>query len=346
MCTEQNICNVTASYISACREVGIELFMPDHCLKCNNPGTPMFTGGMTDVVDSQMAIGKQADIVFVVEEQPCMQFAKEKIDDVANKIQNTLRGFNVRYGLIGYNGVGVHNQPHLHTGDHQINFDKNGLRKAIAELVSDVDVDSDSERDPLEAVSYAATDYGFRPRAMKTIVLWTCKQCGAQYDYYDTQSELLQRGIQLHVMTTERIEIDQPHNAELMGFDASKMFTTNGEKTDLRQSLVAPHDACTVLAQETAGTVWTVADQQSSVFSVPSETMGKCLKTKHNARSCLTCECDSFELAPRQVCYPCDVPTPVSLSSGPSFFNVPYIKLRNTFRKAQKTLGRFDAWLI
>ena len=46
------------------------------------------------------------------------------------------------------------------------------------------------------------------------------------------------------------------------GFDATTMYTSEGDNSELRDALVQPHDACTVLAQETAGTVWTIADRE------------------------------------------------------------------------------------
>jgi len=303
-----------------------------------------FTGGNTRRLDG--VIVKNADIVFVVMEQPCMHFAKNKIVEVAEKIQSSLADFNsIRYGVIGFHGVGVHNEPHFHTGDYQVNFDLAGLRHAVSQLDTTDPMESAGEQDPLAAINFAAFNYPFRPATMKTIVLWTCADCGQQANYYDTQTEMMQRGIQLHVLSTERIQINAEHEAELMGFDAVRMFTTNGDKTDLRQSLSSPHDACTVLAQETNGTVWTVADQDTALFTVPSETIAQRIQSQHLGTGCIECECDSHELAPRTVCYPCDVPTPVSLS-GNTFFNMPYVQLRNTFRKAQDKMSSLDVWMI
>lgn len=146
-------------------------------------------------------------------------------------------------------------------------------------------------------------------------------------------------------MTVQPIEVNTPHSSDILGFDASRMFTTDGENAELRAQLAWPHDACTVLAQETAGTVWTTSDREASMLTLPAETMSARLAEQVTGRTCLSCECDSFELAARTVCYPCEVPTPVSLS-GNSFFNVPYIQLRNTIRKAQKTFGKMDVWVV
>jgi hypothetical protein len=356
MCTPTNLCNVTASYVSACNKVGLDLIMPDECLHCTVPMARVrrsthhrravsdFTGGMTRRLES--TIVKNADVVFVVMEQQCMSFAKDKIVEVAQSIKQKLAGFNsVNFGVIGFNGVGVHSEPHVHTGDYQVNFGLDGLRKAVAELEMEDPFNVATKQDPLNAVQFAATEFPFRTAAMKTIVLWTCADCGSQANYYDVQSELLQRGIQMHVMTTERVIVDGETDAELLGFDAMQMFTTAGVQGELRQSLISPHDSCTVLAQETNGTVWSVADQASSVFTMPSEQISSKITQQHENTPCMECECDSVQYAPRTVCYPCEVPTPVSLT-GSSFFNVPYVQLRNTIRTAKKTIGATDMWMM
>lgn len=244
----------------------------------------------------------------------------------------------------------MHNKPHFHTGNHQINFDKSGLLNAVRQLefepTSEMNKDSTPVRDPLAAIQFVAANFPFRPAVAKTVILLTCNKCGDETDYYDVQQALLERDIELHVFTTESIDTDvQEHEFDILGFNAKEMFTTAGVKSDLRASLASPHDSCTVLAQETDGSVWSLAEGQTSITSMPVEHIGGKLQTRIDSNECVTCECDNLQLAPRTVCFPCNVPTPVSLS-GQSFFNMPYIKLTNTFRKATKTLGRVDQWII
>jgi hypothetical protein len=340
---------VTASYIAACSAVGVDLTMPEECLSCSAPNSRVrrhsrrsvpgaFTGGATRRLES--TIVKNADVVFVVMEQPGMSFVREKIIETAQKIESTLSGYNsVRYGVVGFHGMGVHNAPHFHTGNFKLNFDLAGLRKAVAKLDFDNLMQIAEEQDPLSAVDFATKQYPFRPATMKTVVLLTDTECGKIADYYDTQQELLQRGVQLHVMTTQAITVDAPYTSELMGFDATRMFTTSGDKTDLRQSLKSPHDACIVLAQETNGTVWTINDRHAAIVTTPAEKIAHRIQQVHRSTGCIECECDSMQSAPRTVCYPCDVPMPVSLS-GRSFYNIPYVRL------AQNTLGQADVWML
>jgi len=209
--------------------------------------------------------------------------------------------------------------------------------------------------DPIVAVEYATTNYPFRPSVAKVIVLFTCTECGGEADYYQIQQALLTHNIQLHVMTTQMIQMGSGASSasagsgeqeqEWLGFSASAMYTLSGERAADRASLSVPHDSCTVLAQEVAGTVWSVHDEESSVLTMPVSIIAAKTVAAFDASTCLMCECDAFELAPRTTCVTCEVPVPQSLA-GSSFFNVPYIKLRQTLKKAQQSLGAVDAWLM
>jgi len=344
-------CNATAAYVHACKQVDIEVEMPEECLRCEHPQTgsnELFLGGASKEIHSD-DIKKSADILFVVEERRCMTFAKSKIvTEIADKVVSQLSSYkHIKYGVIGFGGEEIHNSPHFHTGNNAINFDKTGLQTAV-ESLEFADADSNAKSvDPITAIHFAATSYPFRPSVAKVVVLLTCTECGYEIDYYDVQQEMLQRNVHLHVFTTQSIEVADDHSHELIGFSASTMYTTSGgEQPQLRQSLSSPHDSCTVLAQEVNGTVWTMQDKEASIFSLPSNTIGQAIDAQQEAvRECQLCECDSFEMAPRTQCVPCQVAQPMSLT-GNSFFNVPYIKLRQTLKKAQQSLGAVDQWLI
>jgi hypothetical protein len=344
-------CNATAAYIHACKQVDIEVEMPEECLRCEHPqkgSNELFLGGASKEIRDE-DIKKSADILFVVEERKCMEFAKDKIvSEIADKVVSQLSNYqHIKYGVIGFGGDEIHNSPHFHTGNNAINFDKSGLQTAV-ESLEFADEDTNAQAvDPISAIHYAATSYPFRPTVAKVVVLMTCTECGYEIDYYDVQQELLQRNVHLHVFTTQPIEVVDAHSHELIGFSATTMYTTSGgEQAQLRQSLSSPHDSCTVLAQEVNGTVWTMQDKEAAVFSLPSHTIGRAIDVQQEAASeCQLCECDSFEMAPRTQCVPCAVAQPMSLT-GNSFFNVPYIKLRQTLKKAQQSLGAVDQWLI
>jgi len=292
---------------------------------------------------------KHVDIVFVVEERECMQFAKQQIvSNIAQKIVGKLGALksSMRYGVIGFNGEEVHNEPHFHTGGYAINFDIKGLRSAVDSLQFESVSGSWGNHDPLAAIDFTSVQYPFRPTAAKTIVLLTCSQCGNQVDYYDVQQRLLEHNMQLHVYTTEEIIADA-HNVEPIGFSARQLFTTNeGPSSTLREQLQSPHDSCTVLAQEMNGTVWTVSAEGSAEFALPAQHIANAIKEQAKLNDCMICQCDAFQLAPRTNCQPCAVLEPASMNSA-SFFNNPLIALRTMGKKVSESMNTDQAaWMI
>lgn len=83
-----------------------------------------------------------------------------------------------------------------------------------------------------------------------------------QVDYFELQSELLQMAVSLQLVTSEKVELSTPGAPEIIALDASTMYAADSSsKPDLRPQLVEPHDSCTVLAQETNGTIFSYSDK-------------------------------------------------------------------------------------
>jgi hypothetical protein len=233
--------------------------------------------------------------------------------------------------VIGFGGEGVHNKPHFHTGKGRINFDIRGLETAVGELVFDVKtMEEPRPRDPMEAINYVIDKYPYRSASQKTIVLLTCTECtGRTIGYYDLQNKLLSAGVVFHVITTTEMELDSVENSNnAFGMNARSVFTPRGLDEDLRSELVEPHDQCTILAQETNGAVFTFNPRKvNNIMNKGPQYMAK--NTEKIA--CQICECQVMKLTARTVCYPCDVPRPVSLTSGRSsgFMNIPFLKIKS-----------------
>lgn len=320
-------CNATAAYVRACSLAGSHAAQPAECVQCDDVNMKQ-----DEEKTVQSPGGSDAlDIVFVVEERPCLQFAQELIiSEIANKITAKLTGdlkAAVRYGVVGFGGEEVHNAPHVHTGGYAINFDAKGLKSAVDSLNFKSDFNNAAWQDPLAAVDYASTQYAFRPMAAKAVVLLTCSACGEQVNYYDVQQRMIEKNIQLHVYTTKEVLISDGDNVEPIGFSANELYTSNrGAQEQLRESLQSPHDSCTVLAQELNGTVWSMTNEESSEFTVPSERIAQAINAQAKLNACQVCQCDAVDSAPRTQCQPCDVLQPASLSST-SFFNNPLIAL-------------------
>lgn len=284
--------------------------------------------------------------------------------------------YDVRFGLIGFNGEGAHYRPHFQTGHGTLSLTLDALRVAAGQLVY-----SDRERrafqDPLVGVKFAADHFPFRAGTRKLLALFSCEECGGtavsvsgfrrnvvyivlfQVDYFELQSELLQMAVSLQLVTSEKIELSSPTTLDAIAVDASTIYAADlTEKPDLRPQLVEPHDSCTVLAQETNGTVISYSDKVSVVcvaflkamlFCCPSfqnlpaitQLLTQKLVKSVGGAKCQICECQEHEHAPRTVCFPCEIPRPASLTrDSTGFFNNPFVRLQKWQKKAQDTLNR------
>jgi hypothetical protein len=77
------------------------------CRKSESSASETIVGGEESQVTARH---HGADIVFVVEERPCMKFIKTKlVSDIAEKLQSGLGKLNkdVHYGVIGFGGEEV-----------------------------------------------------------------------------------------------------------------------------------------------------------------------------------------------------------------------------------------------
>jgi hypothetical protein len=271
------------------------------------------------------------DVVFVVEERQCMSWVKTKLVSMAQKMESSLK--NVHFGLVGFNGEGVHYLPHFHTGNGQVNMDIKGLQLAVAQLAYP-ETDPKPLQNPMTAVEFVSEKYPFRGGARKLLGLLACNNCeGFQVDYYSLQSTLLGEDITMHMITTQKVELSEG-KSDVIGFDGRIMITGDRrEDPEIRKQLVEPHDSCTVLSQETNGTVFSYSEKNSN--TILELFAAKVVKTAQPSR-CAVCECRSDNLHAHTVCLPCEIPTPASLAKdNTGFFNNPFKKLQKWQNKAQ-----------
>jgi len=137
----------------------------------------------------------------------------------------------------------------------------------------------------------------------------------------------------MHMITTQKVELSES-KADVIGFDGRIMITGDKrEDPEIRKQLVEPHDSCTVLSQETNGTVFSYSEKNSN--TILDLFAAKVAKTAQPSR-CAVCECRSENLHAHTVCLPCEIPTPASLAKdNTGFFNNPFKKLQKWQSKAQ-----------
>jgi len=316
------VCNISSAYTTTCRWSGIKLDMPAKCIRCDTP-----EGQLTEGENKEMGLSGATDVVFVVQEAGCNAPRKEDIV----KVGSALTTGNRRYGVVGFGGAGVHAKPNFYTGANAVNFDAAGLAEAAATLsFQELELVESTVRkaSAMEALKFVADHYPFRPASRKVVVLVSCGECPSGHvGFYELQTALLNNGINLHILADAPIQLQEGSADNLIGVDAASLYEKGGKVSAAdRASLVSPHDSCTILAQETAGSVFD-ANSKEAVASLASVIESK----SSFASECQVCECTVTCAAagtPLTKCFPCQVPEPVSLSGRSGFFNIPYLDLK------------------
>jgi len=226
---EKAACTVAAAYVTALKMKNIQVNMPKECLACDDTddGKERSYGSR-----SKMYLDKKdADIVFVVEEDDCNDKADEEIQNVAKLIERELKsnGFqSVRFGVVAFSGSQDDGKPHSHTAKGELLFnaqdaalatermshqsnnnDKDGNKYGDDHDDDDDDADDNKEVDTFEALAFASK-YPFRPGASKNMILMSCTSCNNQdsrLDYTDIQQLLLTQGITLHTLNEKTIDV-------------------------------------------------------------------------------------------------------------------------------------------
>jgi len=295
---------VTSAYLMACRNAGVELSMPEQCVRCN--------GGLVGGEEKRSERATGIDVIFVVEMRSCINNRRSSIGDLAKEMEKKDR--TIRFGWIGYGGDGVHRAPHTHTHHDSTHMDA----AAIAAL-SGVDFNTESgieasAIDPMSAVNYAVEHYEYRFGANKMIILWTCRACDFDLvDQYALQNGLLNQAIVLHLMS-HHSDVDAGDEvSNVVGFNATTLYSKTGSSVGNRADLRKPNDICSVIAQETHGSVFSTLAPMPIVASRTIDA-----RTNANSINCQICHCDTIvdRMTPHTVCTPCDVIQPASLTSS------------------------------
>ncbi|VDK62311.1 unnamed protein product [Anisakis simplex] len=243
-------CRAVSAFVHVCTNNGIDLSLPKPCVHCED-GLKM---------DEEIEVphaGKGHDIVFVVQEKACLDPYKQNIARIAQAIGSQQR--DARFGWIGYGGEGIHHSPHIHYGHDSALLDMNAF---VRQTQHKFESESGFEPKPmctLEAIKYAVEHFPFRLGAAKSIVLVTCKPCiGGSHSV--SQSELqelvISHGITMHMLSLAKIKTSD--KVQAVGMDADHLFSPAGSPVGDRSNVLKPSDVCSVVAQESHGTVFNI----------------------------------------------------------------------------------------
>ena len=102
-------------------------------VSCNVNGINVEQGRPMKLTEPVMA----ADVVFVVEEKMCNYEMDIKLPALAKLIESSLsrNSFsNIRFGLVGFGGQGVHSPSHIHTMDSKLLAPRTELARGLNAL--------------------------------------------------------------------------------------------------------------------------------------------------------------------------------------------------------------------
>ncbi|XP_077982070.1 uncharacterized protein LOC144437076 [Glandiceps talaboti] len=309
--TENIQCNAAAAYVTECQLMGVDMYMPNNCVRCKKPdGSKFFKHENIKLTSTNSDVPRSADIVVIVEEKKCNEEVSKVLPDFIRKLDSEFKAQGLednRYGLIGFGGEGVHSTEHTHTIDSK-NFNK--ARKFLLGSDGLVFSETSKNNDTFSAIRKAA-NYPFRTGVSKSIIVLTCSQCKESesvVSYDELFNTLKEQDITVHVMTENGFKIKKS-SVVVYGLDARTVFTNKDNDNpfgtkDLREFVTGPENQCTRLAQETNGTVFDANRMPEKSFS---NVFSPRMVFSSKPAPCQICECVENEQGMgKSVCRPCE----------------------------------------
>ncbi|KAM3718740.1 putative apolipophorin protein [Dirofilaria immitis] len=287
-------CTAISAYLEICSNAGIITSLPHECVKCN--------GDLH--LDDERKVEKpivEHDIVFVVEERKCLDHHKDKIARIAQQISQEQR--LARFGWVGFGGEGIHHEPLVHYEEDNALLDVSNFMKQTQQSFEPISGIEVPHVCPKKAVEFTIKHFPFRFASAKSIVLVMCRKCPYR-EHTEMLDILLEQDITLHLLTLGRFKTSD--GSKIIGFDAKQLLNEHGAEIGERTSLLHPHDACTIIAQQTFGTV----------FSLKHASMVAASRITPKQKSyCFNCQCTAHGLFARNICRPCEAVEPAELAS-------------------------------
>ena len=130
---QSGICSSAAAYIKQCKQAGVELWMPGHCVRCEiNSQETMANGESTRI---QGNAPQSADVVFVVQQSSCLNDLE--LHDLPLLVDRSLTSKGLtdnRYALVGFAGSEQLKRPHIFTSGSQIFNDVTRMKTSLDHL--------------------------------------------------------------------------------------------------------------------------------------------------------------------------------------------------------------------
>jgi hypothetical protein len=307
-------CKAAKFYEAECRFAGLTVNEPAQCVTCEMDEVSISQYESYQLPKPVMA----ADIVFVVEEKACNMNTDDKLPGLAKLLDGSLsrNGYtDIRYGLVGFGGVGVHEPRHVHTMGSKMFAGQNEFKLGTDAL----QFGDGKNKDVLEAVDFAA-QYPFRSGATKFVIVVPCSDCSTSaLSYRALASRLVSEDITLHVLNgfSYDLTVDgkNPENNYLFGIDNNAVYTMRDARAvrgnkNLYSITTKPTDSCSSLALQTGGTVFDLnmmTKMRGQVTKSFQTVFANTMALTAYPPTCTTCSCEYSSVfhMPRSSCRRC-----------------------------------------
>merc|ERR1712037_378229 len=191
---QSGICSSAAAYIKQCKQAGVELWMPGHCVRCEiNSQETMANGESTRI---QGNAPQSADVVFVVQQSSCLNDLE--LHDLPLLVDRSLTSKGLtdnRYALVGFAGSEQLKRPHIFTSGSQIFNDVTRMKTSLDHLKTMQLDGSVGAGDIFEALQFSAR-LNLRAGVVKTFVMVRCDTSESMTSraYGDSMTMLLEQG--------------------------------------------------------------------------------------------------------------------------------------------------------
>ena len=201
------VCTAASAYVNECRFAGLDLFVPPQCVRCElEDGKVMGSG---EIKTFQNDAPRSADVVFIVDQKPCLNGTRLSHLPAAIDAALKERGIQQnRFAVVGYGGRGdkLFQKPHVRTTDGgQIWSHRKGIQLALEDLPLG---DSAAPSDIHAALRYAVNLPSYRVGVSKQFVLVSCggSECQAS-SYADALTLLIENDVKLHLLQPRDIVV-------------------------------------------------------------------------------------------------------------------------------------------
>ncbi|GFO03307.1 apolipophorin [Plakobranchus ocellatus] len=241
---------------------------------------------------------QSADVVFVVEDVKCNQWARNSLPSIATEIDKVLnrKGFTEnRFGLEGYGGADVDEVSVRTIDGHHFGNARLFLKALETHRFSENVGSGDLAR----AIRQAA-DYPFRAGVAKVLVIAPCSACEVSFLDTTLSTRLATEGFRVHILQDKGYTMD---GWRVLGTNKDRFFTDdasdiNGvmrEGKDIQERGGQSSDFCQNMAHQTGGAIFDIAHLTSRAAAqrkfIKAFSSHVAMTTK--LPDCQECHCDA-----------------------------------------------------